>query len=385
MALTDYTDPDQPKRKGVNPLRFIPGINLIPAGDETVSGPRPASQDPFANPAALKAAASQQAIAAPAPPTAPKAVTADAYGQTPPVLGSGLSQMSRVPMDIGAPSPKPAPVGPALTDTLTTGKTGGGQAIASDPGRSVMDIYRNELAITAEDRANAGPKAGFIANSDAARTISPSMPAGLSARQQAQFLNQQQQTQAQLRGQDLNYDAALGSQGVNTRGQDLTHQATMAQQGLTARGQDLTAQEAGQRIGLLQSGDQRLSERWNLERPTLEDQAKDARAIREARINIANAITSGDPQAVATERAKAEALGIKFGSDNIHIAPTATTDAQGNVIKGYDVLDASGRKIGGSGGQQAQQQLPPGMTRQVGTSNGKPVYEDQNGKRFIGN
>jgi len=34
------------------------------------------------------------------------------------------------------------------------------------------------------------------------------------------------------------------------------------------------------------------------------------------------------------------------------------------------------------GGQQ--QQLPPGMTRQVGTSGGKPVYEDANGKRFIG-
>lgn len=29
--------------------------------------------------------------------------------------------------------------------------------------------------------------------------------------------------------------------------------------------------------------------------------------------------------------------------------------------------------------------LPNGMTRQVGTSNGKPVYEDAQGNRFIGN
>ncbi len=28
--------------------------------------------------------------------------------------------------------------------------------------------------------------------------------------------------------------------------------------------------------------------------------------------------------------------------------------------------------------------LPPGMTKQVGTSGGKPVYEDANGKRFVG-
>jgi hypothetical protein len=378
MASTDYTDPDQPKRKGVNPLRFIPGINLIPAGDETVSGPRPASQDPFANPAALKAAASQQAIAAPAPPTAPKAVTADAYGQTPPVLGSGLSQMSRVPMDIGAPSPKPAPVGPALTDTLTTGKTGGGQAIASDPGRSVMDIYRNELAITAEDRANAGPKAGFIANSDAARTTGGQMPQGLSARQQAQFLNQQQANQIATRGQDLNYDAALGGQGITARGQDLAHQAAMAQQGLTARGQDLTAQEAGQRTALY---GQEVTDRTATNTLT-RDAAKLDMEQKQQIADLTKKALAGDQQALAQLTSLNRAN--RGTEDKVLIAPTATTDAQGNVIKGYDVVDArTGQKI--SGGQQAQQQLPPGMTRQVGTSNGKPVYEDQNGKRFIGN
>ena len=33
---------------------------------------------------------------------------------------------------------------------------------------------------------------------------------------------------------------------------------------------------------------------------------------------------------------------------------------------------------------QAKPTLPPGMTRQVGTQNGKPVYEDKSGKRFVG-
>lgn len=35
------------------------------------------------------------------------------------------------------------------------------------------------------------------------------------------------------------------------------------------------------------------------------------------------------------------------------------------------------------GGQQGSPALPPGMTRQVGTSGGKPVYEDAQGRRFV--
>lgn len=42
----------------------------------------------------------------------------------------------------------------------------------------------------------------------------------------------------------------------------------------------------------------------------------------------------------------------------------------------------TGRPV--TGGQQGQAQLPPGMVKQIGTSGGKPVYEDANGKRFVG-
>lgn len=45
----------------------------------------------------------------------------------------------------------------------------------------------------------------------------------------------------------------------------------------------------------------------------------------------------------------------------------------------------TGRAVGaqpGQGGQGAQ--LPAGMTKQVGTAGGKPVYEDAQGKRFVG-
>lgn len=43
----------------------------------------------------------------------------------------------------------------------------------------------------------------------------------------------------------------------------------------------------------------------------------------------------------------------------------------------------TGQEIGVRAGGQAQA-MPPGMTRQVGTAGGKPVYEDANGKRFVG-
>lgn len=42
----------------------------------------------------------------------------------------------------------------------------------------------------------------------------------------------------------------------------------------------------------------------------------------------------------------------------------------------------TGRPV--TSGQQGQAQLPPGMVKQIGTSGGKPVYEDANGKRFVG-
>ncbi|NKF21568.1 hypothetical protein [Solimonas marina] len=54
-------------------------------------------------------------------------------------------------------------------------------------------------------------------------------------------------------------------------------------------------------------------------------------------------------------------------------------------IKTRSLYDTrTGRVIGGTGavGQQAQ---PPAGFKQIGTSNGKPVYEDANGKRIIGN
>ena len=56
-----------------------------------------------------------------------------------------------------------------------------------------------------------------------------------------------------------------------------------------------------------------------------------------------------------------------------------TVDANGQVIRGgQGALDADGKPIDI---RPREKQLPPGMVKQVGTSGGKPVYEDAKGNR----
>ncbi len=69
------------------------------------------------------------------------------------------------------------------------------------------------------------------------------------------------------------------------------------------------------------------------------------------------------------------------GSRVMAINGGETIDEKGNIIKNADVLinNQTGQRI-----DSAQSQgLPPNMVKQVGTSNGKPVYEDANGNRFV--
>ncbi|EZP56396.1 hypothetical protein [Delftia sp. RIT313] len=60
----------------------------------------------------------------------------------------------------------------------------------------------------------------------------------------------------------------------------------------------------------------------------------------------------------------------------------ATKNADGSTTESsvYRINKASGdvQRVDAAAG------LPPGMTKQVGTSGGKPVYEDANGRRFVG-
>lgn len=68
------------------------------------------------------------------------------------------------------------------------------------------------------------------------------------------------------------------------------------------------------------------------------------------------------------------------------VATSGGKDEFGNTLPGgvmlYNPATGESRPAGGQQ-QGAAQPLPPGMKRQVGTSNGRPVYEDMNGKQVI--
>jgi hypothetical protein len=83
----------------------------------------------------------------------------------------------------------------------------------------------------------------------------------------------------------------------------------------------------------------------------------------------------------------AEQLRVMTGKDKPAqwkaLALQGATDSMGNKTEG--VLAAVNEQTGEVRrlDQSNQPALPPGMVKQVGTSNGKPVYEDANGKRHF--
>ena len=99
-----------------------------------------------------------------------------------------------------------------------------------------------------------------------------------------------------------------------------------------------------------------------------------------------------DPKSTPEQRAVAQrnlaALSGKTAADRMQtVTLPDTTNEMGQVVRGGQALvrtleDGTVQQV--PIGAQGQAQLPPGMTRQVGTSNGRPVYEDAKGNRFGG-
>ena len=99
-----------------------------------------------------------------------------------------------------------------------------------------------------------------------------------------------------------------------------------------------------------------------------------------------------DQKATPEQRAVAQrnlaALSGKTAADRMQtVALPDTTNEMGQVVRGGQALvrvleDGSVQQV--PIGAQQDAATPPGMTKQVGTSNGRPVYEDAKGNRFVG-
>jgi hypothetical protein len=107
--------------------------------------------------------------------------------------------------------------------------------------------------------------------------------------------------------------------------------------------------------------------------------AKQLQTLRDAYLN------ADTPEKAASAAQKLNALQGKIQQDEYIAVNSGETviDNMGTKLKNPDII--VNRRTGlPVSGQQQGPALPPGMTRQVGTSNGKPVYEDASGKRFMG-
>ena len=98
-----------------------------------------------------------------------------------------------------------------------------------------------------------------------------------------------------------------------------------------------------------------------------------------------------DPKATPEQRAVARrglaSLSDKTAADRMQtVTLPDTTNEIGQVVRGGQALvrvleDGTAQQV--PIGAQQGAALPPGMKRQIGTSNGRPVYEDMNGKQVI--
>lgn len=108
-----------------------------------------------------------------------------------------------------------------------------------------------------------------------------------------------------------------------------------------------------------------------------------AKQLADLRTAYMNAKTPEEQSAIA---AKLNALQGKTTQDEYMAvsAGQSVDPATGLAVKAPDMIvnKRTGQPVQGQA--QAQAALPAGMVRQVGTSGGKPVYEDANGKRFMG-
>lgn len=351
-----------------------------------------------------------------------------AFGATPPTLGTGLNGMTRANPDTSfvtgsAPGVAPPPQTGRDTSGIITADSA--KAAMAEPMQRAggisgsIDMAGVNGILARENKARGemidsmvkasggngiavlpdGPPASQgLALSDIQSAMKS---AGTRAERAAygQAMNTALNNQVQQRGQDMNYAATMAGQGITARGQDLNNERAASHDQVIMRGQDINATTdaarmgiEGKRLGLAQTAEDRAADRWNVERPGILAQAKDSDAVRSARQGLMDAVASGDQKAIERARTAAVAAGIKFDKPNNEYV--TTTDSMGmNITRtnkdtgAVDVIEGKSGKvkasIPGPGAQQAAQApVPQGFTV-VGTANGKRVLQDAQGKRFV--
>lgn len=320
-------------------------------------------------------APSQSTAAAPQPQAEQVAPGAYRYGRGQ-YGDSPTGQQGVVPGPAGQPNAQNM----AAADALVARQTPAGfQPAGSQPAGVQAPVVRNSTNDWAARKAleNMATAASSITNRPewqsgsttqawSTRSNGVADPQGKVAAYRAAVANDQALQQAQP-GMDkaaLDANAALQREGIQQAG--ATGRTAMQEQGATAREAGRTAL-AGEEMGLKRTAAgfqtralqrvENLQTRYEAEK----DPAKRSELARQLR----------------------EIQGKEQPSEwGIQVTP-ATKNADGSTTEGsvYRFNRATGQteRVDGAG----QPALPPGMKRQIGTSNGRPVYEDMNGKQVI--
>ena len=294
-------------------------------------------------------------------------------------------------------APAPTQASPVTSSTSETGSTMGPPDAAA-PSQVVPGVYRrgNSYADSAQaaalgDRKYAGPSEKDM---NAANN--------LAGQQQAESMGRVQAAMAPPPTSPVQRVAIMGS--GDARGFRRASNLRASDRGDLARLQE--AQRYDTRLGFAAGQQQlerdriaadtfRTARGFNVDMQRLDTERRTADSEIAARGFKSRALqqeeqlrkTFLDPNATPQQRQQAQqslrALSGEAEQSPWKVTVTPATKnadgstTQGSIIRHNGVTGEVQQVDGGAG-------LPPGMTKQVGTSGGKPVYEDANGRRFVG-
>ncbi|PIG09615.1 hypothetical protein [Comamonas sp. 26] len=195
---------------------------------------------------------------------------------------------------------------------------------------------------------------------------------------------------AALRGLDVREMEAM--RGTNALQQEQMRQVgglqrtAMTEAGTTGRAALAESGASSRASGQLGLGLRRLTldqQRANSDERLRAPQIKAAERLGQLQESYINAKTPEEQAAIASQM---RAYAGKDEADwKVQVTP-ATKNVDGSTTAGsvirYNSRNGDVQDVSGVGG--GSQSLPPGMTKQVGTAGGKPVYEDSKGNRFVG-
>ena len=178
--------------------------------------------------------------------------------------------------------------------------------------------------------------------------------------------------------------SALEQEGMRQAGG--LQRTAMTEAGATGRAALAESGASSRASGQLGLGLRRLSldqQRANSDERLRAPQIKAAERLGQLQESYINAKTPEEQAAIASQM---RAYSGKDEADwKVQVTP-ATKNVDGSTTAGsvirYNSRTGDVQEVSGVGG--SSQSLPPGMTKQVGTAGGKPVYEDAKGNRFVG-